>query len=493
LLILSIYTVSQLSSSSSSSLLPSAYAATTTTACNNLSVKSISASGDNGNPASYAIDNNLSTRWSEDGVGSWITADLGTRNTVCSISIAWYMGSDRVYSFSIATSSDGSNYITQYSGKSSGTTTNSETYNFYDTNARYLKITVNGNTQNTFASISELDIFGSYSSDLTSPTIAITSPSAGSTLAGGSITAKGTASDNNGGGTGIQVVVVKIDNGNYVKATPKATGDWSTWTAIVSTSTQGTHSITAKAYDISGNQQWTSVSFGVSTSSGSGGSSSGGTLYDNFESGTYSLVDGQTSPNGKWKDVYNGYGSAGVIVDASTAYQNVFHAKPATATGSSVVNSDQTTSGTHAALIISTAKFHNYKLSLDMRTDKQLRQSNPNTWEVAWVMFNYVDEWHHYYFTLKTNGYELGKKDNTKQLEQQVTLKEGTNMKNTIGTWYHLDIFVIDNHITIYVNNVKLANVYDTGMSSYFTNGGKIGLYTEDAEVRYDKVTIEPL
>ena len=44
--------------------------------------------------------------------------------------------------------------------KSSGTTLNSEKYTIPATNARYVRVTVNGNTVNTWASITELDIFG---------------------------------------------------------------------------------------------------------------------------------------------------------------------------------------------------------------------------------------------------------------------------------------------------------------------------------------------
>jgi hypothetical protein len=39
------------------------------------------------------------------------------------------------------------------------------------------------------------------------------------------------------------------------------------------------------------------------------------------------------------------------------------------------------------------------------KTDKQLRQnSTPNPWEVAWIMWRYQDDWHHYYFIFKPNG-----------------------------------------------------------------------------------------
>lgn len=57
-----------------------------------LPVISVTASGNDGNVPSSAFDNNLATRWSDEGVGSFIQADLGsgTLKTVTSLEIAWY-------------------------------------------------------------------------------------------------------------------------------------------------------------------------------------------------------------------------------------------------------------------------------------------------------------------------------------------------------------------------------------------------------------------
>jgi hypothetical protein len=80
---------------------------------------------------------------------------------ICRVDIAWYNGNTRVYHFAIATSTDGITFTNIFSGDSSGNTINSEKYTIPSTNARYLKVTVNGNTQNNYASITELDTFGS--------------------------------------------------------------------------------------------------------------------------------------------------------------------------------------------------------------------------------------------------------------------------------------------------------------------------------------------
>ena len=152
-----------------------AVGATTTTtttdvnACNkNLEISEIAAIGDDGDDAipPNVLDNNLDTRWSHEGIGSWFQADLGAKKIICSIDIAWYRGDERSYKFAISISNDGSNFINVYSGTSSGETLSAERYAFSDlSEARYLKITINGNTDDdadlkNWAAITEIDING---------------------------------------------------------------------------------------------------------------------------------------------------------------------------------------------------------------------------------------------------------------------------------------------------------------------------------------------
>lgn len=111
-----------------------------------------------GYPDTNAFDDNLDTRWSNNGVGSWIVLDLGTVKKVCDISISWYKGNERQNNFVISTSSDGVIFTNILSSKSTDSTLNPEMYNIDDTDARYIRITVNGNTQNSYASITEISI-----------------------------------------------------------------------------------------------------------------------------------------------------------------------------------------------------------------------------------------------------------------------------------------------------------------------------------------------
>jgi F5/8 type C domain/FG-GAP repeat len=125
-----------------------------------LPITSITASGNDGNLPQNVLDGNLGTRWSSLGVGQFITADLGSTQKISDVDIAWYKGNARQYHFVIATSIDGNTFINRLSRDSSGTTTSSETYGVPSIDARYLRVTVNGNTQNDWASITELDILG---------------------------------------------------------------------------------------------------------------------------------------------------------------------------------------------------------------------------------------------------------------------------------------------------------------------------------------------
>jgi predicted phosphodiesterase len=160
ILLLSVATFIQFSTSSSLQQ-QIAYAQSTT--CTNLAISSnaVRASGSQStNPPSNVVDNNLATRWSNLGIGSWIQTDLGAQKTVCFVDIAWYLGNPRQYNFVISVSSDGTTFSNVLMTKSSGTTSSSERYNFADVNARYVRITVNGNTANDYAAITEIDVYG---------------------------------------------------------------------------------------------------------------------------------------------------------------------------------------------------------------------------------------------------------------------------------------------------------------------------------------------
>ncbi len=110
------------------------------------------------------IDGKLNSRWSNEGRGSWINIDLGKLANVCSVDIAWYKGNMRQNTFAISHSMDTKSYSQIFSGKSSGTTTSFERYDFADVITKHIRITVNGNTENNWASITEIKVYGYFTS-----------------------------------------------------------------------------------------------------------------------------------------------------------------------------------------------------------------------------------------------------------------------------------------------------------------------------------------
>ena len=109
------------------------------------------------------IDDDLSTRWGASGIGSSIRYELSQETPLNEVGIAWYRGDLRRTEYEIAVSTDGGNWTTVHEGSSSGTTQGREYYSFPETAARYVRITGNGNEENNWMSITEVDIAGQNS------------------------------------------------------------------------------------------------------------------------------------------------------------------------------------------------------------------------------------------------------------------------------------------------------------------------------------------
>ena len=132
--------------------------------CSQLTASSVIASGNDGNGPRNTLDDQLTTRWSNQGKGSWIDYDLGASRTVSGATIAWHQGNQRTNNFTLSVSTDGLSYTPVYTGTSSGTTAAAETYSFSARTARRLRVTFQGNSQNDWASISEVRACGASSS-----------------------------------------------------------------------------------------------------------------------------------------------------------------------------------------------------------------------------------------------------------------------------------------------------------------------------------------
>jgi hypothetical protein len=113
---------------------------------------------DEGYPAISAVDGSLSTRWRVPGRGQYITGDLGSTKSVSDVSVAWYRGAERRFTFSIVALLPDGTLRTVFSGQSSGTTNALERYAFAPVSARSMRVVVNGNTENDYANITEMRV-----------------------------------------------------------------------------------------------------------------------------------------------------------------------------------------------------------------------------------------------------------------------------------------------------------------------------------------------
>jgi glucose/arabinose dehydrogenase len=223
-----------------------------------------------------------------------------------------------------------------------------------------------------------------------------------------------------------------------------------------------------------------------STASTAAKASSPADLVDNFETGTYTLAEGQISPNKQWQNVYNGDGgSSGVKKDPND--KNVFFMYP---------KISKTSNETHANLVKTTKTFSNFDMNMDVKTEKQLRENSPpNPWEAAWVFFRYTDQFHYYWFTIKSTGVELGKKDCDtckSPYEGQIFLHDSDKPVLKVGDWSNWNVRAQGNHISIKVNGTDVLSFTDNGMSKKLASGS-IGLYDEDASVSFDNVNVKAI
>jgi Domain of Unknown Function (DUF1080) len=183
--------------------------------------------------------------------------------------------------------------------------------------------------------------------------------------------------------------------------------------------------------------------------------------------------DGQTF--GSWLSAYNGYGCNSVV---SSGGNQMLSERPLASTSSGE---------THAGLVLGPAVSGDMTYQVDALTGQQLRTgSSPNPWEVAWVLWNYTDDTHFYYFTPKPNGWELGKEDPAYPGAQRY-LATGSSPAFPIGQWYQVKIAQSGSTIQVFVNGLLIVTFTD---SETPYSSGQIGLYTEDAQAYFDNVSV---
>lgn len=115
---------------------------------------------ESGNPPANTLDGSLATRWSQYGTGQWIQYELPAVTTLDHVDIAFYKGNERSSFFSLELSSDGTDWDNVYSGQSSGSMLNFETFSFSPQAARYVRYVGDGTSIANFLwnSLTEVSI-----------------------------------------------------------------------------------------------------------------------------------------------------------------------------------------------------------------------------------------------------------------------------------------------------------------------------------------------
>jgi hypothetical protein len=107
-----------------------------------------------------ALDNNLSTYWALVTDGAWIQYDFGAIKQMNQVLIAFASGDRRTANFEIMASTDKTNWTQVYTGTSSGSTLQAQTFSFTPVNARYMRVVGHGNSSSGWNSFTEIGVNG---------------------------------------------------------------------------------------------------------------------------------------------------------------------------------------------------------------------------------------------------------------------------------------------------------------------------------------------
>lgn len=199
-------------------------------------------------------------------------------------------------------------------------------------------------------------------------------------------------------------------------------------------------------------------------------------LSDNFNA--YPLENwAQSSAHGNFFVDFNGQGVVSIVGNDTNHRINL---KPKAST---------VATETHAALVTTLNSWGDLDVSVTMNTDQQLRTGTaPNPWEVGWLLWHFTDNDHFYYFMLKPNGWELGRRDPSGQ-GGQIFLQTGDYPRITVPATNVIRVRQVGNEIGVYVDGVQVAYYVDTNIAGAYLSG-KVGFYTEDARARFDDLNV---
>jgi Domain of Unknown Function (DUF1080) len=139
---------------------------------------------------------------------------------------------------------------------------------------------------------------------------------------------------------------------------------------------------------------------------------------------------------------------------------------------------------THSALITTKRTWSDQTFTVGATTLSQLRVgSTPNPWEVGWLMFRFQDLHDYYYFILKPNGIELGKKQGS---DTQIFLVTADTPILALGQRSTLQVQTSGARIRVWANGSQVIDFTDPNP----LRSGSIGLYEEDSQARFDSLTV---
>ena len=141
---------------------------------------------------------------------------------------------------------------------------------------------------------------------------------------------------------------------------------------------------------------------------------------------------------------------------------------------------------TSSALVLGPEHTNDFTYSGQITTLEQLRQgATPNAWETAWVVWNYIDNDNYYYFVARDNGWELGKRDPDYTGGQRFMATGSESW--ALGDTKDFHIAKQGDTVEISINGTVITTFTDTQNPH---QGGRIGLYTEDARILADNIVL---
>ncbi|MBI3299289.1 MAG: calcium-binding protein [Elusimicrobia bacterium] len=143
---------------------------------------------------------------------------------------------------------------------------------------------------------------------------------------------------------------------------------------------------------------------------------------------------------------------------------------------------------THAFLLTGPRAAAPFTLTARLSTVERTRAvTAANDWEAAWLVWDFADSRHFYYFVARPGGWELGKRDPA-YLGGQRFLASGTDPVFPVGSWARVSVRQeSDGRLIVNVDGRVVAEFLDTERPY---RAGRIGLYGEDCTARFDDVEL---